>query len=325
MPDVDDTLTAAATVLHGLARGASTSREASPYASQTVIGSVNGFGLQDYTLPGKRSHAKEAFEAELSALSRRIQYLESKADSVNQTLPDTPNEYHQGASPFEKGDGRTPSSPLSRHSSGTTPRPYPTNSHRSARVSNLLAARELQNGELDASRTVSEADIGYLRDHVEKQAEEIKTQRTVLDKVSQELHEQGIQTEQTLEKVENEDVRVLERELLKHQQANEAFQKALREIGSIITRVANGDLTMRVQIHTAEMDPEIGTFKKTINNMMDQLEVFGSEVSRVAREVGTEGILGGQAQIKDVHGVWKELTENGKLVHFIQTLCAHCR
>jgi osomolarity two-component system sensor histidine kinase NIK1 len=59
------------------------------------------------------------------------------------------------------------------------------------------------------------------------------------------------------------------------------------------------------------MDDEIVLFKRTINTMMDQLEVFGSEVSRVAREVGTEGILGGQAQITGVHGIWKELTENG--------------
>lgn len=312
MHDIDNTLSATATILHGLARGGSASRETSPYAARADSESTNGLNLQSYTLPGKKSDAKRALETELYALSRRIQYLESKADSVNQILPDTPNEIHQGASPFDKGDGRTPPSPLSRHSSGTTQRLQPLNSNRSTRVSNLLAAREPRNGELDASRTVSETDIGILRDHVDKQTEEIKTQRAVIEKVSQELHEQGLQTEQTLEKVENEDVMVLERELRKHQQANEAFQKALREIGSIITRVANGDLSMRVQIHTAEMDPEIGTFKKTINNMMDQLEVFGSEVSRVAREVGTEGILGGQAQIKDVHGVWKELTDNGE-------------
>jgi osomolarity two-component system sensor histidine kinase NIK1 len=46
--------------------------------------------------------------------------------------------------------------------------------------------------------------------------------------------------------------------------------------------------------------------------MLDQFQVFGSEVSRVAREVGTEGILGGQAQIAGVQGIWKELTDNGE-------------
>jgi osomolarity two-component system sensor histidine kinase NIK1 len=48
--------------------------------------------------------------------------------------------------------------------------------------------------------------------------------------------------------------------------------------------------------------------------MMDQLQIFSSEVSRVAREVGTEGILGGQAQISGVDGTWKELTDNGKIL-----------
>jgi osomolarity two-component system sensor histidine kinase NIK1 len=102
----------------------------------------------------------------------------------------------------------------------------------------------------------------------------------------------------------------MEQEVRKRQLMNEAFQKALREIGGIITQVADGDLTTRVQIHPLEMDPDITTFKVTINTMMDQLQIFASEVSRVAREVGTDGILGGQAQIVGVHGVWKELTDN---------------
>ena len=67
-----------------------------------------------------------------------------------------------------------------------------------------------------------------------------------------------------------------------------------------------------MQIHAVEIDTEIATFKHTINTMIDQLQTFSSEVSRVAREVGTEGILGGQAQIDGVDGTWKELTNNGK-------------
>ena len=157
---------------------------------------------------------------------------------------------------------------------------------------------------------VRKADIGYLRNHVQKQAEEISYQKEIVAQVRDELSRQEEYTRQALTKVEHEDVVRLERELRKHQQANEAFQKALREIGGIITQVANGDLSMKVQIHPLEMDPEITTFKRTINTMMDQLQVFGSEVSRVAREVGTEGKLGGQAQITGVHGIWKELTEN---------------
>ncbi|KKA17194.1 DRK1 histidine kinase, partial [Rasamsonia emersonii CBS 393.64] len=165
--------------------------------------------------------------------------------------------------------------------------------------------------ELDPrTRIMREEDISYLRNHVQKQAEEISVQKDIINRVRDELQQQEEHTRRTLVKVEHEDVKVLERELRKHQQANEAFQKALREIGGIITQVANGDLSMKVQIHPMEMDPEITTFKRTINTMMDQLQVFGSEVSRVAREVGTEGILGGQAQITGVHGIWKELTEN---------------
>lgn len=162
----------------------------------------------------------------------------------------------------------------------------------------------------DDNKPTYEDDINYLRNRVQLQAEEIQLQKDIISRVRDELRQQEDRTKQALVKVENEDVMLLERELLKNQQANEAFQKALREIGGIITRVANGDLSMRVQIHPLEMDPEIATFKRTINTMMDQLQVFGSEVSRVAREVGTEGILGGQAQITGVHGIWKELTEN---------------
>lgn len=164
--------------------------------------------------------------------------------------------------------------------------------------------------DLDGIWIVREEDITYLRNHVQKQAEEISAQKEIIAQVRQELQQQQEYTARALDKVEHEDVKVLQRELRKHQQANEAFQKALREIGAIITNVANGDLSMKVQIHPVEMDPEITTFKRTINTMMDQLQLFGSEVSRVAREVGTEGILGGQARITGVQGIWKELTEN---------------
>jgi osomolarity two-component system sensor histidine kinase NIK1 len=102
----------------------------------------------------------------------------------------------------------------------------------------------------------------------------------------------------------------LQRELNKSQKANEAFSKSLREIGEIVTAVARGDLTKKVTVHELEMDPEITTFKNTINTMTDQLQTFASEVSRVAREVGTEGRLGGQAKIVGVEGTWQELTNN---------------
>ncbi|KAJ5589652.1 histidine kinase osmosensor [Penicillium hordei] len=196
---------------------------------------------------------------------------------------------------------RTPSGPEEK---------FPHPPQPSAPVGDLDKDDTDEEDETSATRVMYEEDISILRNHVQKQAEEISFQKDIIAQVRDELQKQEEHTRRALTKVENEEVVLLERELRKHQQANEAFQKALREIGGIITQVANGDLSMKVQIHPLEMDPEIVTFKRTINTMMDQLQVFGSEVSRVAREVGTEGILGGQAQITGVHGIWKELTEN---------------
>src|SRR5262249_46971410 len=73
------------------------------------------------------------------------------------------------------------------------------------------------------------------------------------------------------------------------------------------TAVANGDLSKKI---TVDVKGEILEFKITINTMVDQLNSFGAEVTRVAREVGTEGKLGGQAEVKGVSGVWKDLTDN---------------
>lgn len=80
--------------------------------------------------------------------------------------------------------------------------------------------------------------------------------------VNDQLLQQKHLQEKALSVLEIERVAALERELKKHQQANEAFQKALREIGEIITAVARGDLSKKVQIHSVEMDPEITTFKR---------------------------------------------------------------
>jgi HAMP domain-containing protein/CheY-like chemotaxis protein/signal transduction histidine kinase len=81
----------------------------------------------------------------------------------------------------------------------------------------------------------------------------------------------------------------------------------VRNIAEVTTAVALGDLSKKI---TVDVKGEILELKKTINTMVDQLNSFASEVTRVAREVGTQGILGGQAQVKDVAGVWKDLTDN---------------
>ncbi len=81
----------------------------------------------------------------------------------------------------------------------------------------------------------------------------------------------------------------------------------VRNIAEVTTAVANGDLTKKV---TVDVRGEILELKNTINAMVDQLNSFASEVTRVAREVGTEGRLGGQAQVRGVAGVWKDLTDS---------------
>ena len=81
----------------------------------------------------------------------------------------------------------------------------------------------------------------------------------------------------------------------------------VRNIAEVTTAVANGDLSKKI---TVDVRGEILELKNTVNTMVDQLNAFASEVTRVAREVGTEGKLGGQAEVKGVGGIWKDLTDN---------------
>src|SRR5215218_8357088 len=85
----------------------------------------------------------------------------------------------------------------------------------------------------------------------------------------------------------------------------------VRNIATVTTAVARGDLSRKI---TVDVKGEILELKNTINTMVDQLNGFASEVTRVAREVGTEGKLGGQANVKGVGGTWKELTDNVNLM-----------
>jgi HAMP domain-containing protein/signal transduction histidine kinase/CheY-like chemotaxis protein len=81
----------------------------------------------------------------------------------------------------------------------------------------------------------------------------------------------------------------------------------VRNIAAVTTAVANGDLAKKI---TVDVRGELLELKDTINKMVDQLRSFASEVTRVAREVGTEGILGGQARVEGVSGTWRDLTES---------------
>ncbi|WP_395837333.1 HAMP domain-containing protein [Archangium violaceum] len=85
----------------------------------------------------------------------------------------------------------------------------------------------------------------------------------------------------------------------------------VRNIAKVTTAVANGDLSKKI---TVDAKGEILELKDTINTMVDQLNAFASEVTRVAREVGTEGKLGGQARVPGVAGTWKDLTDNVNLM-----------
>lgn len=288
----DESLSAATAIVRDLARNVAPPYNPPEFNLPTVH-AKNG----SISLPGTSNNAKRTLELELSALASRIKYLEEKASTVNHSsLPDTPGTDFGPASPFNAN------APPAKNGIAKPVRQLSTTT-RHARVSNILAGN---------STTFTEEDLGHLRDHVEKQTDEIKTQSETISDIRREIedHENTLKT--TIGKVQYEDMGALERELRKHQQANQAFQKALQEIGIIITNIANGNLNQKVQIHAVEMDPEIATFKRTINTMIDQLMVFGNEVSRVAKEVGTEGILGGQAQVVGVSGIWEDLTNNGR-------------
>ncbi|KAA1473198.1 hypothetical protein DENSPDRAFT_779569 [Dentipellis sp. KUC8613] len=81
----------------------------------------------------------------------------------------------------------------------------------------------------------------------------------------------------------------------------------VRSIAIVTTAVAKGDLTRKIEI---QVEGEMATLKTTVNSMVDQLSAFASEVTRVALEVGTQGILGGQAKVEGVQGTWADLTRN---------------
>ncbi|WP_175410017.1 HAMP domain-containing protein, partial [Streptomyces sp. TRM64462] len=98
----------------------------------------------------------------------------------------------------------------------------------------------------------------------------------------------------------------------------------VRQIAAVTTAIAKGDLTKKIDI---DARGEILELKNTINTMVDQLSSFAEEVTRVAREVGTEGILGGQARVRDVDGTWRDLTESvnemaGNLTRQVRAIAA---
>ena len=225
----DETLAAATAIVRNLAKGGAPTE------------------ITKLTLPGSDTETKHVFEQELAALQARINYLSKTAAVNTHNLPMTPNEF--GLTAFN--------TPISRN--GLLAGRPRTLSQFPSQVSEFLTARD----DDDEGRQVSGEDLGHVREFVQKQAEEIQTHKEIIADVSKRLDAQQVQAEKTFIKVEHEDISQLRRELQKHQQANFAFQKALKEIGGIITNVANGDLSHKVLIHKVEMDPEIAKFKYT--------------------------------------------------------------
>ncbi|THW38631.1 hypothetical protein D6D21_07686 [Aureobasidium pullulans] len=259
---------------------------------------TNSIDLNRIPLPGPDSDAKEKLEREVAALASRVQYLENRvASSASTVFPITPNEPLQSA--------------FSPESSPTAARVLASRPRSASLVNSLLAKSESPKGTA-VPRQLTEEELGVLRDHVDRQSEQIKAQKEYIDSINDTLQQQRQATEQALGGIESsmDDVETLKRELSKNQQINATYQKVLREIGSIVTAVANGDLSKKVLISAKERDPEIATFKRTINKMVDQLQDFASQVTHLAREVGTEGRLGGQAVLPGVSGIWAELTQN---------------
>jgi len=257
------------------------------------------------SLPGPDTIEKRSLEKEINALASRIEYLEAKAAGSQSSLPITPNEPE--VSPFT--------------SANTTPTRTPTSSNPSTRsragsfVTQLLSKKEGSNGAGEIPQ-LTEEQLGHVRSHVAQQSSQIQAQSEYIDNINIKLEQQQRATHDALGSIEYslQEVETMKRELSKNQQINATYQKVLREIGSIITAVANGDLSKKVLINAKERDPEIATFKRTINRMVDQLQDFASQVTHLAKEVGTEGRLGGQAVLPGVDGIWAELTQNGIFV-----------
>ncbi len=257
-------------------------------------------------LPGPDSGAKRALERELRALTARVHALEAKAAAAS----------HHATSAVTPSEGDLPSpfgtASESMLSVPPSPQAVPLSAHEQDLrnwVQAWVAGRQKGTGSdagsaghsLNNGEGPTDEQLGVLRDYLSEQTNQLDAQRLQIDGLVGQVREQQRQQATALG-TSIEDLGSLKRELAKHQQANEAFQKALREIGSIVTAVANGDLSKKVLIHTKEMDPEITTFKRTINKMVDQLQDFASQVTHLAKEVGTEGRLGGQAVLPGVAG-----------------------
>ncbi|KAI9823362.1 MAG: histidine kinase osmosensor [Phylliscum demangeonii] len=294
--------------MHGAPESADAAYQATTALLKGLTANAGPLEEALWKLPGKDTSAKQELEGEIAALSARLRlrFLQSPLNHHLLPLLQAPDDASQAAGLLQGTDpSALPAAGMATERGGV-----PGEERAASLLSAISSRRAGANGQSDAAVHLTEEELTFLLDHVKGQDQRIHGLKQAVVHVNERLLDQQRQTNDALDRIEADRVRHLERELRKHVQTNEAFQKVLREIGDIITAVAKGDLSKKVQVHATELDPEIATFKATINTMMDQLQVFASEVSRVAREVGTEGRLGGQAQITGVDGIWKELTKN---------------
>jgi osomolarity two-component system, sensor histidine kinase NIK1 len=200
-------------------------------------------------LPGVDTEAKMILEFEIAALIARVQTLEARLIMTNKSaFPDTPNEIGSSVAYADICTGG-----LSRNAESVASSHPPVNL--SLLFSDGLEERPQKFVKIDE-------DLEILRESTNDQSKQLDSQRSVSSTVDdQPLRQRQLQG-QAVSLLDVARISTLERELKKHQQANEAFQKALREIGEIITAVARGDLSKKLQIHSIEMDPEITTFKR---------------------------------------------------------------
>ncbi|CAG8435577.1 8470_t:CDS:10 [Funneliformis caledonium] len=166
-------------------------------------------------------------------------------------------------------------------------------------------SKAVARGDLSKKITVDvKGEIWDLKNTINTMVDQLQTFATEVTRVSLEVGTEGklggqavVKDVQGTWKVLTDNVNIMA--------ANLTTQ--VRSIAEVTTAVACGDLSKKISV---DVKGEILELKNTVNSMVDQLRMFAAEVTRVAREVGTEGILGVQAHVKDVGGTWKELTDN---------------
>ncbi|PYJ33560.1 MAG: hybrid sensor histidine kinase/response regulator [Verrucomicrobia bacterium] len=183
-------------------------------------------------------------------------------------------------------------------------------SNLTSQVRNIAAVTTaVANGHLAKKITVDvRGEFLELKDTINKMVDQLRSFASEVTRVAREVGTEGILSGQA--KVEG--VSGTWKDLTDSVNSMASnLTSQVRNIAAVTTAVANGDLSKKI---TVKVKGEILELKNTINTMVDQLSSFASEVTRVAREVGTEGKLGGQADVKGVAGTWKDLTDKVNLM-----------